>query len=149
MGLSRSEPIHARVFARHSGRALAWSAAAGAQDSGRPLRGHPVRSYRLGNRAVCRRLPEGVCEEPQRRIGRRADRRNGFRSRPGAVDEKSPSLSNERPCFLLRAVTEQFTLLTRPWARFSRVLGKSDVSLTVWLESKRSSRCSLSGPKQV
>jgi len=80
---------------------LACGTAAGAQDSGRSLRGRPVRSYRLGDRAACRRLPEGVCEKPQRRIGRRADRRNGFRSRVGAVDEKSPSLSNEEPCLLL------------------------------------------------
>jgi hypothetical protein len=115
---SRPEPSRARVFARHSGRALAWSTAAGAQDSGRPLRGHPVRSYQLGNRAACRRLPQGVCEEPQRRIGRRADRGNGFHSRLGAVDSKSPSLSNEGPCLLLsctspRLETQLKTIVTK------------------------------------
>jgi hypothetical protein len=105
MGQSCPEPSRARLFAGHRSRALAWSTSAGTQDSGRPLRGHPVRSYRLGNRTACRRLLKVVCEKPQRRIGRCADRGNGFPPWLGAMDTKSPSLPNERPCLLLRTMT--------------------------------------------
>jgi hypothetical protein len=37
-----------------------------------------------------------------------ANRGNGFRSRPGAVDTKSQPSSNEGPCLLLTPLTEQF-----------------------------------------